>query len=411
MSENSLSKFIPSINKTLKAHLLSDRLEARLYLSDKSRKIQTPSYHQKNRVLAQKAFLGNTTKTVNPVTAENPKDKYNSRFTFLNASRKINHDKRVKNCCRSVLSGSDSVTIKQSANGFSYGNIQRCGSVWICPVCASHIVTNRRLELGDFIERVYKQNHHVSMLTLTISHGTNDFLRNTLANISKAFKLMQNRKPWKQFKADYGITGTIRTLEVTNGDHGWHPHFHVLLISEKSITPLQTASVLKFWSAACDTVGVYCNEHGANIKNCTVSIADYVQKWGIDFEMTSGNQSKIALKSGLNPFQILQQAHDGDEHAARLFREYSVCFTGKRQLVYSEGLRSLYGCNEAKTDEELLKDEQQKADNIAIVSLEGWKLILKYDIRGDLLDSLQYDSDFNLVFSAYGLSSYVTMLL
>ena len=40
-----------------------------------------------------------------------------------------------------------------------WSNVQRCGSIWICPVCAKQITEKRREELKNGIDR-WKTNHN-----------------------------------------------------------------------------------------------------------------------------------------------------------------------------------------------------------------------------------------------------------
>lgn len=62
-----------------------------------------------------------------------------------------------------------------------YSNVQRCGSVWTCPVCAKQITEKRREELKTAIE-TWKNVHFggVLMLTLTFSHSATESLRSLL---------------------------------------------------------------------------------------------------------------------------------------------------------------------------------------------------------------------------------------
>lgn len=367
-------------------------------------------------------LLRNLTKSVNPQRDKISED-YHNRYKLQTYSRKVLPDFRVKSCCRSRLSGADVVTVKQSANGYSYGNLQMCGSVWVCPVCASRIVHGRREELSHFIENVYKAGHFVSMLTLTVPHGFGDDCSKVLNGLLSSYKLMLNRTSWFKrpsarknyysgFACRIGLQGSIRTLEVTHGGNGWHPHLHVLLVTDREVTEVEADKVLGLWQSACITQGVPCpNEHGVKITRCTKStIADYVQKWGIDYEMTSGNTTKDGKEKNLTPFQILSRSKDSSVYSL-LFRQYADAFKGKRQLVYSEGLRAKYNLTVEKTDEELLNDEESKAVVIASIDLAGWKSLLRDDARGDFLDTLRCNGG-DVVDAAdlWGISQFINLI-
>ena len=69
----------------------------------------------------------------------------------------------------------------------------------------------------------------------------------------------------------------------------------------------------------------------------------------------------------------------------RLFREYAECFKGKRQLVWSRGLRELLGLEDI-SDEDLASRQEEDAYLLANLTLEQWRIIRQSDRRGELLE-------------------------
>lgn len=359
--------------------------------------------------------LGNLTKSPHP-PAEETGLKVSSRYRLQDTARQVlkgNH--RVKNCCRAHLKGKDEVSINSYlSGGFGYGNLQKCGSVWVCPVCAAKIVAFRRSDLSSFIDRSGAAGASISMLTLTVPHGYADTLSATLDQIGKAKELMQHRKTWKSMATRIGLIGQVRTLEVTHGKNGWHPHFHILLFTDR---PLQgigalTQDILAMWQSACSKVGAAIpNAHGVSIKRTRKNVADYVQKWGIDYEMTSGPTSKKGL-GGRTPFQLLEAAGE-DRQAAKLFQEYADCFRGKRQLVFSKGLRALYGFDNQLSDEEILEAGDLAPVPVAAISLSSWRVIVRRCLRGEVLAALHNGkslSDINRFLEREGVGSNALLL-
>jgi len=73
-----------------------------------------------------------------------------------------------------------------------------------------------------------------------------------------------------------------------------------------------------------------------------------------------GNKKKG--RTGRTPFQLLADYSDDDNKAGFLFQEYSKAFKGKRQLVWSDGLKDLAKIN-YKSDQEILEEEVRKFED------------------------------------------------
>jgi len=351
------------------------------------------------------APLGNITKTRNPppTVAANVID----RYRLQDFSREVLGG-RLNTCCRAISTHrkrdtanrrADKVEVVQHTptGALSFGNLMKCGSVWICPVCSAKIVQGRRLELTELINAAYAQGFAVSMLTLTVPHQRDDALSDTLVKLSHAKRLMQNRKPWTGFKSAVGMIGNIRVLEVTHGGNGWHPHFHCLLIHKARVVMAGfRPALLSMWQDACFTAGLNrpSDEHGINLIQCekrnSKALGDYIAKFGIDYEMTYGAQSKEGkgLVKGKAPFTLLRDAMGGDQHAKRLFTIYAEAFHGRRQLVYSRGLRAALGLEVELTDDELAEGKNQDMKLVYLISLPDWRRMCRHGLRGAFLSYL-----------------------
>ena len=124
---------------------------------------------QKNTILnpeqvANRAALGIYTKI--HATLENTRL---ARFALQSQAAKLLPKERVKSCLRCRIDASISVGVKYNTKREKahYSNLQRCGSVWHCPVCASIITEKRRAEIKKAIDA---HDGGLYMLTLTIPH-------------------------------------------------------------------------------------------------------------------------------------------------------------------------------------------------------------------------------------------------
>lgn len=332
------------------------------------------------------APLGNITKSCNPPPALNT-----ARYALQDAASYLLPQERVSFCCRAMAKNENVVNVIQHSSGkLSYGNLARCSSVWVCPVCSAKIVAKRREELGGLVDRAVMSGVHVSMVTLTVPHGRSDDLTSTLTAICKAKRLMQNRKPFKRLSADLGLIGEVRTLEVTHGVNGWHPHFHLLFFTRRKMTQAGLTSdrslILSMWQDAAMSAGLSCpNEHGCSVLSAFKGVADYVQKFGMDYEMT---YSSTKTGAGRTPFQLLASSATGDTLAGKLFTEYAAAFRGKRQLVFSKGLKKMFGLDDSLTDQEIVESLDEDSKVVYVITREVWVRIVKTGQRGAFLDYL-----------------------
>lgn len=312
------------------------------------------------------------------------------------AYREIINSKAANFCHRGVIPGRENVDILQTPAGrFGYGGLFSCGSVWLCPVCASKISEKRRIELGQALKVAEAKGLHPLHLTLTAPHHLGEKLDDLLEKMTHARKLMLNRKPWKRLAASLGLKGSIRALEVTHGDsNGWHVHFHVILIISEKLTEDQIQETKNLiydqWLSASLTVGLQppSLDHGVNLADGRAA-GDYVSKWGLEHEMTKAHIKK-GREGGLSPFEFLDKYIEGDARYKGLFLEYAKAFKGRRQLVWSEGLRELLKMGPEQTDEEIADQEDLDSLIFAKLPLDVWRVILKQEKRAEVLEVCRY---------------------
>ena len=353
-------------------------------LHEQKKKVNSPESKEK-------ALLGKTTKSLNPPSGE---------VISKNQKREIKQDLareliggRLEICGRVGLpvlvngqmvkldTWHRTIPINKSGEDFSFGGLMHCGNVWGCPVCASIITEHRRKELKEACENARVQGLHISMLTLTVPHYAKDRCTDVLEGISSAYRKLKNRKPFKRVKKEIGLVGDIRTLEVTYGKNGWHPHFHVLLVTRLLLNDEKLESLsqdlLSQWKAACVSSGLpEPNQHGLELVNGTWADT-YVTKWGIEEEMTKGHL-KEGIKAGhVSPFGLLDLYGDGDKKAGQRFKEFAKAFKGKRQLVWSRGLRDLLKVGADKSKEEIVEELEKTSVEFMKITYFDFKLIIK----------------------------------
>jgi hypothetical protein len=104
------------------------------------------------------------------------------------------------------------------------------------------------------------------------------------------------------------------------------------------------------------------------------------ESWGIEAELT-----KSYVKSSKNFWSIVDDFIIGQEYKdLKLIREYAEATKGRRSIVMSRGLRKLLSI-EDKTDLEVAKEQDKKADLLLLLSRDIWKQIKDHKKRGELL--------------------------
>lgn len=321
------------------------------------------------------------------------------RFYLQSLSRELLPGERVADCLRKLIPIVDVVPVMHSPGNDSahYQGLVVCARIWICPVCASKITERRRQELTWAVQ---SSDYAVLLTTYTLRHDKSHTLKESLAAILETFAGMKSGRQWYETKKRIGWVGDVRALEVTYGEHGWHPHIHVLTLLEQ---PLDYAAMewlqnrLKArWGKILKDKGRNADWHyGVDVRTGTKAIAEYIAKygrlpkktgWTLEHELTK-QPVKRGKWHGVTPIQLLEDYGERDTTAGNLYIEYATAFKGRHQLQWSRGLRNLLGLDEEqKTDEQLAKEDVSAAHYLALLSRDDWRVVLGNDARAELLE-------------------------
>lgn len=303
--------------------------------------------------------------------------------------------------------------------GAGFTCVETCGSVWACPVCASKVAEQRREQLRDVVKAHRATGGETYLLTLTLPHGSFDRCSSLRATVANAWRLVQAGAPWQRIKAAFGIVGYVRSLEVTHGENGWHPHLHVLIGTRRPLDQVDVAlahrRLFDRWRAMVAKIsGKECLFEASRFHQA--SAADYVSKWGAVEEITR-SVSKLGRNGGRSPWQLLRDVRDdGDAEAADLFKEYARAFKGARHLTWSRDWRHLCGLDDvdlaAQTVEETGElpklDTAQSTGRIGFFDHGTWRAILKHRLTGAVLDAAARGGwpEVQSLLARFGLGSY-----
>jgi len=302
--------------------------------------------------------------------------------------------------CRYVPHGNVSVLQDHAHKAAFYAGLTTCGNVWTCPLCSVKVQERRREEIAKAIQWAYTQNLQPVMVTLTFPHGLHDQPGPLFKQHANALALMRQGAPWKRLKDAAGYVGVIRSLEVTYGSNGWHPHTHEIWFVNPNVEAKNfQKEISKHWESACSRSGILPPEkveafriYAVDVKGWC-SAGDYLAKqdssrnWGADRELAKGG-SKAGKSTGKHPFSLLAAFAEGDSAAGNLFLAFALAIKGKQQLLWSPGLKKRVGV-ETKTDEELAEEEREDADLLASLTRCEWNQVRLYRVRAQLLDAAE----------------------
>ncbi|MFB6531660.1 protein rep [Streptomyces sp. NPDC056399] len=323
-------------------------------------------------------------------------------FVLRESLRGISTIERLIKCGVSVLAGGVTPVLRNGRAG--YAGVCTCGSVHICPCCATSIRRIRQDELDQVGQFWECQSCGLVLMTLTMRHYDRDPLAELAELQRQAWKVgfgANAGRAWRQAKQTFGVRGFVRAWEVTHGPNGWHTHYHVLLFLAR---PLAAGGVAELqhlaynvWSSALTKVGarmpVEISEKDGKPVAVKIDAPDrgesgqmarYLMKgqdgktrWGVAAELTR-QDAKQGQGGHRTPFEIARAAvaENADPRDVELWREFEQTATGMRALYWSNGLRAVLADMgfelDDRTDAKVAADEAAAGVPLACIPSETW---------------------------------------
>lgn len=320
-------------------------------------------------------------------------------FLLQDQSAKLLPKERVCNCLKKRIDKTNQREVKYNEyrQKAHWANVQRCASLWICPVCAKQISEKRREELKNGLDS-WKVKHKgsVLLLTLTFSHSQNQPLKFLLEGLKSAMKRFNETTRVQSIFKILGVKQKINGLEVTYGQNGWHPHRHILLLTEHYVLDFKNYvnELSQLWIKACIKSGLNAPSmtHGLDLRDGSYA-EKYVQKWGLEHELTKGHIKKGRGES-LTPFDLLQLSFEDHEifgkKPSKLWQEFGVGIKRQQMLRWGSGLKKLLEIDD-KTDQELAEETEKQSILLRTVDEYVFSLLCHYQKRHHFLKALEDD--------------------
>lgn len=325
---------------------------------------------------------------------------------------------RVRACGRCRRKDVQQVRVRGSEHGPGLTGLQQCGMVWICPVCSSRIWAERCLEIGLVASAHVGQGGRVAMVTFTTRHRFADRLDGLVKHLRSGWRAVWDGKAGKELRQDLQLVGYVRVLEINYGANGWHPHYHLALLlppgmSQERIEGLlvpafdrwsravvrsggrlplrQAQDVRLFGPQDVDRLAEYLTEaffKGApqaaptdrgRTEGRPQSVGAAADALGLALgrEMTQAARKAARSRLGTRPhWRLLDDVIDlGDADALDLWHEMERATKNVRGIVWSKGLRALYGLGAERTDQEIV-DEELSGRDYCVLTEDGLRTLL-----------------------------------
>ena len=288
--------------------------------------------------------------------------------------------------------------------------LQNSHSVAGSPMAALAILRRWNAELTHALETWLEQDkrHSVAFMTLTLSHIKGQGLDVLLDAAKKCWTSSTSGSgAWNGNKKDgtlgdkarYGVKYWVKSLEVTEGANGWHPHFHVVFMLDRVLSDDELASFKARlhgrWAGKARRLGLKSPSavRGVDVQqlkqgDSAAELAGYLTKGmvaGLGSEITGG-ALKSARAGNRTPFQILESlavdmATTGryNPRDVALWREWEKVTKGTSFLTWMHGAKAALGVLDmdeaAAADLAQQQDDGAEARLVGAIEPESWKLI------------------------------------
>jgi len=311
--------------------------------------------------------------------------------------------RRVAACGRVPLTDDGAVYLRARTGDdckAGFGGLQTCGSVWACPVCSAKVSVVRIAELDKLLQWNAERGGSVAMATFTLRHNKGQRLKTVWDALSGAWTYMTQGRaahdgPWRRLRViELNGDGYVRATEVTYGDNGWHVHIHLMMLFDQEIDAM-TAECLadqlyKPWALGLEKHGFTASrEHGVDVRVCTGTkqslemLSDYFNKMSYE---AAGGRFKQGRKGGRTPFEILADGLDtGNADDLELWLEWEAASKGRRQLLWSRGLKKRVGIDEL--DDEEIAAQKDEGETLLVLPRLSWQQV--WPIAVELLEATE----------------------
>ncbi len=291
--------------------------------------------------------------------------------------------------------------------------IYRCGSPWLCPVCATKKAYDRSERVQAAANATFERGGRAALVVLTASHSRGMSLADIKTLVSTASSTARKGRAWIKAVRDYGILGVIVGQEVTYSvANGWHYHQHLSVMVDgpdadgahfyKFPDAYERAEAAGRWiaQAYAEQVrargGKVSNRYGWHIRVArdATDASDYTAKGSMAWEVAGAHKDRTKAETSLTPWDIATAAADGSAPMFTLWREYMETMPGTRSCVVSAALAKKLNIAAVTDDGE--GGEQVLHDTDEVVGrVDGpmWRVWMRHGLAATFLSRVEFGGE------------------
>ena len=296
---------------------------------------------------------------------------------MINASPYSYQLRTLANC--GTLTDINGVHVLANGKNVKFLGNRFCNNSWGCPACTARKMSKYSARISCAIDALAQQNKAAVMITYTVFHTKQYSLDEMLTLLSSCWNKLQKNAYWKRqknngsyytkggtysnFISEFNIKHTIRATEITYGEHGWHPHLHVLYFVDKKDLPrvvqweqklidtwldIENRTAKEIFTGKTLEVRNMLNErYHRNSSHQGVCISktetgetlqiksgDYICGWGGNNELTGGSATELkpAHEGHLTLMQMVFKAlTENDKDLFDIYCQALITLTKRRQ--------------------------------------------------------------------------------
>ena len=250
--------------------------------------------------------------------------------------------KRAYVCLHSGIT-SDTVNLIQDHKGKIHTKgCVRCNMLWSCSNCRQIALREKRQQLRYVTQ---KSQTDLVMLTLTMPHKKTDELPQLMSTLKKAWNSFRNDRQFKKIQKEHAFDWGVCSVEVTHGQNGFHPHYHILLGFkdwQSEALPRVSDAIQKIWVRVCDAFRnteslATSNSFATKVTEIKDEFVEYVAKWSVYNEIADSSQLKTGKNGNKSIAQLELEATEQyekkgwiDKNLHQTLRKYYEAMTGTK---------------------------------------------------------------------------------
>ncbi|WP_332302537.1 hypothetical protein [Rhizobium sp. GR12] len=286
--------------------------------------------------------------------------------------------------------------------------IYRCGSPWLCPVCAVGKAHERAERVQIAADATFARGGAAALVVLTASHSRDTTLAQIKTLVQGASSAARKGRAWVAASRDFGILGVVVGQEVTYSvKNGWHYHQHLSVMvdgprdGETSGDVRDRAKAAGSWIANAYTAkvraagGKVSDRHGWHVRVAidAKDASNYTAKGSMAWEIAGGHKDVTKADTSMTPWDIAVAASGGETAMFALWREYVETMPGTRSCVISAALAKELGINvttETEDGEQVLHDNDEV---VGRVDAPVWKKWMRHGLAATFLSRVEHGGE------------------